>query len=216
MTKRLPKTANRTMDDLRSAASTTREQAEAASKPAGKNGKSATRTAASPPPRAKAGRGDAQKSDRKADTSPQETATTDSSNAVSSYESAQYARAQLIIERHSNFGAIAGLIPMPWIDLTAITLVVERMLRQLANLYSEPLSKNQSKRLATAMLTGMAAPGIASFTTTGLMRMLPGPNVLSIALTSISANILIRAIGDTYADQLESKADTNEGDDPTT
>ncbi|WP_029061342.1 YcjF family protein [Labrenzia sp. DG1229] len=117
-------------------------------------------------------------------------------------ESFRRSSANLIVERHANFAAIASLVPMPWVDLAAIAVVVDRMLRKLARLYGAPLERYRSKRLATAMLTGMAAPGIASLTTVGLLRMAPGPNILGMAITSVSATILIRIVGEVYISHL--------------
>lgn len=119
-------------------------------------------------------------------------------------ESFRRSSANLIVERHANFAAIASLVPMPWVDLAAIAVVVDRMLRKLARLYGAPLERYRSKRLATAMLTGMAAPGIASLTTVGLLRMAPGPNILGMAITSVSATILIRIVGEVYISHLSS------------
>jgi uncharacterized protein (DUF697 family) len=110
--------------------------------------------------------------------------------------------AQLIVERHANFAALAGFVPMPWVDLAAIAVITDRMLRKLSRLYGVPIDRQRSRQLATAMLTGMAAPGIASFTTTGLLRMAPGPHILGMALTSVSAAVLIRVAGDVYISHL--------------
>ena len=116
------------------------------------------------------------------------------------------ASARLIIERHANFGAVAGLVPVPIVDLAAIAAIVERMLRKLSRIYGRPLDVDRSRRLATAMLTGMAAPGIASFTTNGLLKMTPGPHILGVALTSVSAVVLVRIVGEVYLEELQGEA----------
>jgi uncharacterized protein (DUF697 family) len=113
------------------------------------------------------------------------------------------ASGRLIIERHANFAGIAGLVPMPWVDMAAIAVIAERMLRKLSRLYGQPLPQDQGKRLVLAMLVGMTAPGVAGFATTGLLRMTPGPHLLGMAITSVSAIVLIRIIGDVYLTQLK-------------
>lgn len=114
----------------------------------------------------------------------------------------QAAAGRLIVERHANLAAVAGLVPMPWVDLAAIAIIVDRMLRKLARLHGRPLDRDRSRQLAAAMLTGMAAPGIGSFATSGLLRMTPGPHLLGMAITSASAAILVRVVGEVYLAQL--------------
>ncbi|MDJ0933247.1 DUF697 domain-containing protein [Breoghania sp.] len=109
---------------------------------------------------------------------------------------------QLIVERHANFATVAGLIPLPWVDLAAITAIVDRMLRKLARLHGKRLDGERSKQLAAAMLTGMAAPGIASFTTTGLFRVTIGQHFIGSTITSISAAVLVRVVGKIYLTHL--------------
>ncbi len=117
------------------------------------------------------------------------------------------ATGRLIIERHANFAALAGLVPMPFVDLAAIAVIAERMLRKLTRLYGRSLSEDQGKRLALAMLTGLAAPGLASITTTAVLRMAPGSQILNMAITSASAVIFIRVIGDVYLTRLQAGLD---------
>ncbi len=117
---------------------------------------------------------------------------------------------RLIIERHANFAALAGLVPMPFVDLAAIAVIAERMLRKLTRLYGRSLSEDQGKRLALAMLTGLAAPGLASITTTAVLSMAPGSQILNMAITSASAVIFIRVIGDVYLTRLQAGLDSAE------
>lgn len=210
MSKKLPRTSQRTLDDLRKAANAALESEQRVH-----------RSAPSPSPvsndeASPKQRDDVDDSEPVTTTAPEDV-TLSSAEADSGIASAnlpakpelpskatfRVSSGRLIIERHANFAAVAGLVPMPWIDLAAIAVIVERMLRKLARLYGEPLETNQSKRLATAMLTGMAAPGIASFTTTGLLRMTPGPHLLGMAITSVSAAVLVRIIGDVYLTHLK-------------
>lgn len=225
MSKRLPRTSPRTLDDLRKAASEALDAEKASLKSVPDEGQTPARertakqrqetnadgTDAMQPSQEKTAANGFER-EEPARAARGESASRSASPPGRSLASAQTERpdrdafrkasARLIVERHSNIAALAGLVPMPWIDLAAITVTVDAMLRKLARLYGEPLERHSSRRLATAMLTGMAAPGIASFATTGLLRMTPGPHLLGMAVTSVSAAVIVRAIGEVYLSHL--------------
>ncbi|POF27890.1 YcjF family protein [Roseibium marinum] len=209
MTRKLPRTSSRTMNDLRRAANSTFAEEEQARRP------DAADTDGIVPPKQGQGQsgGDAQETDAgshaaKEDAGPKRSFPFSNLESLPVRSSppgkAEFLKnaGQLIVDRHAQFGAIAGLVPLPWVDLAAIAAVVERMLRKLARLYGQPISADRSKHLAAALLTGMAAPGIASFTTSGLLRMTTGPTLLGMAITSVSAAVLIRIVGEVYLNRL--------------
>ena len=113
------------------------------------------------------------------------------------------ARARLIIERHSTLAGLAGFVPLPWVDLAAVAALVARMLRELSRCYKIPLDRDRSGRIALSLLAGVGAPGIASFTTTSLLRMAPGPNLVGMTVTAAAAVALTRVIGDVFLERLE-------------
>ncbi|WP_249694778.1 DUF697 domain-containing protein [Stappia sp. WLB 29] len=113
------------------------------------------------------------------------------------------ARARLIIERHSTLAGLAGFVPLPWVDLAAVAALVARMLRELSRCYRIPLGRDRSGRIALSLLAGVGAPGIASFTTTSLLRMAPGPNLVGMTVTAAAAVALTRVIGDVFVERLE-------------
>lgn len=209
MTRKLPRTSNRTMNDLRRAANSTFAREEQARR----QSETEIEEVASPKPGKSQSGGDAPATEA-AGHAPVPDIGAKRSFPFSSLErvpartpppgKAQFLRnaGQLIVDRHAQFGAIAGLVPLPWVDLAAIAVVVERMLRKLSRLYGQPISAERGKHLAAALLTGMAAPGIASFTTGGLLQMAAGPNLLGMAITSVSAAVLIRIVGEVYLQRL--------------
>ncbi|NDV85366.1 DUF697 domain-containing protein [Aurantimonas aggregata] len=112
------------------------------------------------------------------------------------------AAARLVIERHSNMAAFAGLIPLPLVDIAAISAIVDRMLRKLAHLHGRRLRPERSRRMATALLAGVAAPGIARLTATTLLGLVPAAQMLGMVVGSISAAVLVRIIGEAYLNSL--------------
>ncbi|WP_417694842.1 DUF697 domain-containing protein [Roseibium sp.] len=209
MTKQLPKTSTRTLDDLRRAANLTFSAEQQARRPVA----SPLQDVGTPKNKPDQTTGNAPREE--ADASPQEEQSSRSKEqpALTARQSPpgknEFRRnaGQLVIDRHVHFATIAGLVPMPWVDLAAIAAIVERMLRKLSRLYGQPISTHRSKRLAAGLVTGMAAPGIASFTLTGLLRIAPGPHLLGMAITSVSAAVLVRVVGEVYLSRLDAGAE---------
>lgn len=212
MSKRLPRTSNRTLDDLRKAASEALD-AEQPKRRSSPSQRSDARPRQGPPVSAAASEAAAkpEKTPEPAASTPAEAEPVGGALMVQSERPSKTAfreaTGRLIIERHANFAALAGLVPMPFVDLAAIAVIAERMLRKLTRLYGRSLSEDQGKRLALAMLTGLAAPGLASITTTAVLRMAPGSQILNMAITSASAVIFIRVIGDVYLTRLQTGLD---------
>jgi uncharacterized protein (DUF697 family) len=219
VSKRLPRTSRRTLDDLRKAAKSALEAEDLPHRTA-QSDEPAKSTEEEPAPlnpdrqekpsRTRAAEHSAQAPLPVTVAAPFETRSRPTRAAF------RQASGKLIVERHANLATVAGLIPMPWVDLVAISAIVDRMLRRLSRLYGQPLDGTRSKQLATSMLTGMAAPGIASFATTGLMSMMPGPNLVATAITSISAAVLVRIVGEVYLAHLAGLAGDTTATSPNT
>jgi uncharacterized protein (DUF697 family) len=57
-----------------------------------------------------------------------------------------------IIRRNSAYGAIAGLIPLPVIDMAAITTVQIKMIADMSAVYEVPFARNSVKSAVTALI----------------------------------------------------------------
>ena len=67
--------------------------------------------------------------------------------------------AEKIVRNHTLWGAVAGLIPIPLVDLGSVTMIQEDMLRDLCKLYEIPFSEKTIKnRIITA--TGGSLPRV--------------------------------------------------------
>ena len=76
-------------------------------------------------------------------------------------ESSSSLREQLadrIIRENVLWAAGGGLIPVPVIDVLAITLVEVKMLRELAKLYNVPFREGQAKSIVISLAAGFGAP----------------------------------------------------------
>jgi len=62
-----------------------------------------------------------------------------------------------IVKSYIGWSAGASLIPLPWVDLGAVSLIQVKMVADLAKLYEVPFSKNIVKTVIGSLL-GTAAP----------------------------------------------------------
>lgn len=98
-------------------------------------------------------------------------------------------QAEKVIKEHVLWALGAGLLPIPLIDVAAVTLVQLDMLKQLCRLYGKDYSDSEGKVLLSALTGGMLARLGAS-----ALKIIPGVGTL---LGSVSMTIMSGA--STYA-----------------
>ncbi len=101
--------------------------------------------------------------------------------------------AALIIERHSMTAMGAGLVPIPIVDLVAVTGIQINMIRKLSDLYGVEFSKNKTKNIVSALIGG----SIPVFTALPMVSILQAVPVIGWGLGASSMSILSGA--STYA-----------------
>lgn len=70
------------------------------------------------------------------------------------------ARAQQIVERHATYAAATGLVPLPVLDMVALTSLQLSMLRAVAAVYGVPFSDTRGRAVLAAVV-GSAMPTLA-------------------------------------------------------
>src|SRR5690348_1124608 len=60
---------------------------------------------------------------------------------------ARKTRARKLVERFSLWSGVAGLLPLPVVDLVAVGGLQIQMLRRLSQIYGVPFSKNRGKAI---------------------------------------------------------------------
>lgn len=63
--------------------------------------------------------------------------------------------ALLLVERYTKYAAAAGLVPLPLVDMAAITVIQVRMLRAMCELYDMPFSNERARVIVAALLGGV-------------------------------------------------------------
>ena len=103
------------------------------------------------------------------------------------------ASAKKLVERFSLWSGVAGLIPVPFVDLAAVGGTQIQMLRRISQIYSVPFSENQGK----ALIAGLAGSMIPASSGIGAASMLKSMPVVGTAISAIMMPVL--SAGATYA-----------------
>ena len=98
-----------------------------------------------------------------------------------------------IIRHHMYTAFGVGLIPMPLIDLVAVTGVQLNLVRKFAKIYGIPFSKDKVKSILTSLVGG-AVPATAGAPVASLAKTVP---VVGYSLGAISMSVIASA--STYA-----------------
>ncbi|HNL06752.1 MAG TPA: DUF697 domain-containing protein [Chitinophagales bacterium] len=109
-------------------------------------------------------------------------------------------QAQKVVQNHMLFAGGAGLVPLPGLDLIAVTAVQIEMLRQLSNLYGKDFSENQIKNYISAITGGLVARAGAS----ALKGIPVVGQLLGSATMAITSSATTYAIGQVFVTHYES------------
>jgi CRP-like cAMP-binding protein/uncharacterized protein (DUF697 family) len=115
-------------------------------------------------------------------------------------------RARAIVERHANYSALGGFIPLPIANVAAITAVIMRMVRSLSELYGVPYDRTRAHALVIGLMGGVMPTGLATVATSTIVFFVPGYNLIGLAVSSVTASAYARRAGRMLIDHFESGA----------
>ncbi len=109
------------------------------------------------------------------------------------------------IIRNHILGAMGiGLIPVPLIDLIAISGIQLNMLRKLANLYCIPFSKDKVKHILASLLGGVFSVSVSG-TLASIVKTIPLVGQTTGVLTMpVTAGAMVYAVGKVFIQHFES------------
>jgi uncharacterized protein (DUF697 family) len=140
----------------------------------------------------------------KPDSAPSAAGNNSPANTLSDRELAKRRlRALAIVERHANFSAIGGVIPLPIINMASITAIIIRMVRLLSQLYGVPFQRNRARAIVIGLMGGVMPTGLATIATSTLIYFVPGYNLVGLAVSSVSASAYARSIGQLLIEHFE-------------
>lgn len=103
-----------------------------------------------------------------------------------------------IIRRHVGFAMVAGAIPIPLVDIVAVTAIQVDLIKDLAAYYEVDYSKERGKALATALI-GTTVGNIIGRAGASAIKAIPGiGTVLGIGSMAIFAGASTYALGKVF------------------
>ncbi|HHC74088.1 MAG TPA: DUF697 domain-containing protein, partial [Thiothrix sp.] len=106
--------------------------------------------------------------------------------------------AQAIVKKHTLASLSLGLVPIPLVDITALTIAQGNMLRSLANHYEQPFSDLHIKSLITTTF-GSALPIFGSMGVSSITKSIPGlGSLMGSASMSVLSGATTYAIGQVF------------------
>lgn len=115
------------------------------------------------------------------------------------------ALARRIVERHRNYAAVGGLVPLPAANIASVTAVNLRMVKQLSELYGVPFQRDRTRSLIIALIAGAAPTGVGLAAASTLMWIVPGGLIWGLGASAITAGALTRGIGMVFVDSFEAE-----------
>lgn len=115
-------------------------------------------------------------------------------------------QARAIVERHANYSAVGGIIPLPIVNIAGVTAIILRMVKSLSDLYGVPFERNRARAIVTGLIGGLTPAALSTMTASSLLFIVPGSNLLGLAVSSLSASAGTRRIGWIFIEHFESGA----------
>jgi uncharacterized protein (DUF697 family) len=113
------------------------------------------------------------------------------------------ALARRIVDRHKNYAAMGGLVPLPAANIASVTAVNLRMVKQLSELYGVPFQRDRTRSLIIALIAGAVPTGAGLAASSTLMWILPGGLVWGLGAAALTAGALTRGIGLVFVESFE-------------
>jgi uncharacterized protein (DUF697 family) len=113
------------------------------------------------------------------------------------------ALARRIVDRHKNYAAMGGLVPLPAANIASVTAVNLRMVKRLSELYGVPFERDRTRSLIIALIAGAVPTGAGLAASSTLMWIVPGGLVWGLGAAALTAGALTRGIGLVFVDSFE-------------
>ena len=111
--------------------------------------------------------------------------------------------ARRIVDRHKNYAAMGGLVPLPAVNIASVTAINLRMVKQLSELYGVPFQRDRTRSLIIALIAGAVPTGAGLAASSTLMWIVPGGLVWGLGAAALTAGALTRGIGLVFVDSFE-------------
>ena len=85
---------------------------------------------------------------------------------------ARHEMASKLVDRFAMWGGVAGLVPVPIVDVAAVAGIQVQMLRRLSQIYNVPFSENSGKAVIAA-LAGTMIPATSGIGAASMLKSIP-------------------------------------------
>ena len=99
-------------------------------------------------------------------------------------------KAEKLVRQHARWSLVAGLMPVPGLDIAAVAATQVRMLSKLAEAYGVPFSEHRGKSLILALLGSLLSKDFASGGAASLIKAVP---VVGVALGAVAMPVISAA-----------------------
>jgi uncharacterized protein (DUF697 family) len=114
-------------------------------------------------------------------------------------------RAEAIIQRNVMWSLGAGALPIPIVDILAITAVQIKMLKELSDLYDVGFKASAAKKIIYSLLASLGSVGIGSAVGGTLAKLLPSiGTTIGVVSVPIFAGAFTHAVGKIFLMHFES------------
>ena len=114
-------------------------------------------------------------------------------------------RADKLIRGHVLAGVVAGVIPIPGVDIVAAFGAQLNLIRKLAELYGVPFRENAAKSGISALLGSLGGVGAGAIIATSFIKVVPVVGTaVGVVSTSASLGAFTFAVGKVFQQHFES------------
>ncbi len=114
--------------------------------------------------------------------------------------------AEAVVERHANYSALGGVIPLPFVNFAAVLAIILRMVKALSSLYGVPFERDRARAIVLGLIGGLTPTAASTMTASTLFYLIPGSNLVGLAVSSVTASACTRKIGGIFVEHFESGA----------
>jgi uncharacterized protein (DUF697 family) len=115
-------------------------------------------------------------------------------------------RAQVIVERHATYAAFGGCIPVPVLNASGVMAIIVRMVNALSKHYGVPFQRERTRAVVLALMGGTTPVTVAVGAASTILLVIPGTQLLGLAISSVTASACTRDIGLVFIDIFEKGA----------
>ncbi len=111
----------------------------------------------------------------------------------------RHGAARDIISRYTGWAVAGGLLPVPFVDIVAVSALQVRMIGALAELYDIPFTQGRGRAILSAIVGGVLPQAATGLVVSGLLKSMPGValGVKIIGGSALSAGAT-RVVGDIF------------------